>query len=349
MSGHLTVVAGYMDLPLSHKLALMKFCDSADDQTRLAFPGLDAVRLWAGVKKSRGLDITAELQESGLLMQVEAGHRGKRAVFKVFPSPGDEAFSLAHKQGKPCPGAEKFVGPPGVPNVEEVKARIAGLDAEKGPWNGSGAADPKRKGPALRTQSEGSAGSDPIDEERVRPDDGKGPAGRQIGSGAPDPFLPELPVVPTSSLRPPPSAGDEQSSGLGKAKPEAPRPDVEALCVLLADLVKANGSKRPPITKTWRTECRRMLDIDKRDPAKAEALIRWCQADSFWRSNVLSMPTFRQKYDQLRLKALAEWEEQQNPTPNRAAAPGGGIARINSHFRTPGASFGMPGQEETPR
>ena len=36
---------------------------------------------------------------------------------------------------------------------------------------------------------------------------------------------------------------------------------------------------------------------------QAEWLIRWCQADPFWRRNVLSMPTFRAKYDQLRLKA----------------------------------------------
>ena len=86
------------------------------------------------------------------------------------------------------------------------------------------------------------------------------------------------------------------------------RADVEALCDRLADHIEANGSKRPKVTATWRTECRRMLDVDGREPDRAGHLIDWCQADPFWRANVLSMPTFRAKYEQLRLKATAEWE-----------------------------------------
>jgi hypothetical protein len=71
---------------------------------------------------------------------------------------------------------------------------------------------------------------------------------------------------------------------------------------VLADLVEQNGSKRPNITNRWRSEAEKMLRLDHRDPADAETLIRWCQSDPFWRANVLSMPTFRAKYDQLRLK-----------------------------------------------
>lgn len=88
----------------------------------------------------------------------------------------------------------------------------------------------------------------------------------------------------------------------------AERPEVEALCIRLADRIEANGSKRPTIGKTWLDAARRMIDIDGRDPAKAATLIDWCQQDRFWRSNILSMPTFREKYDQVRLKAIAEWE-----------------------------------------
>lgn len=82
-----------------------------------------------------------------------------------------------------------------------------------------------------------------------------------------------------------------------------PRPDVDRLCTLLADLVEANGSKRPTITKRWTDACRLMLDTDGRTEAQAEKAIRWCQADEFWRANVLSMPTLRDKFDQLRLAA----------------------------------------------
>lgn len=85
----------------------------------------------------------------------------------------------------------------------------------------------------------------------------------------------------------------------------ARRDDVDRLCDLLADLIAANGSKRPTVTKAWRDAARLMLDKDGRDPEKAARLMRWCQQDEFWRSNVLSMPTFRDKYDQLRLRANA--------------------------------------------
>ena len=79
--------------------------------------------------------------------------------------------------------------------------------------------------------------------------------------------------------------------------------DVERLCVLLAELIEANGCKRPNVTEGWRKACDRMLRIDKRTPEQVENAIRWCQADPFWRANVLSMPKLREKYDQLRLAA----------------------------------------------
>jgi hypothetical protein len=83
----------------------------------------------------------------------------------------------------------------------------------------------------------------------------------------------------------------------------APRPDVEFLCDLLADLIEANGSKRPAITKRWLDAGRLLIDSDKRDPAEIDRVIRWCQASTFWRANVMSMPKLREKYDTLRLQA----------------------------------------------
>ena len=79
--------------------------------------------------------------------------------------------------------------------------------------------------------------------------------------------------------------------------------DDAPLSHLLADLIAFNGSKRPEVGKRWAEAERLMLQRDERDPAEAERLIRWCQDDEFWRSNVLSMPKFREKYDQLRLQS----------------------------------------------
>lgn len=116
--------------------------------------------------------------------------------------------------------------------------------------------------------------------------------GHQQESGHPDP------------TRPDPTPIEEAN-----ASSSAIRQDVEYLCVFLADRIQANGSKRPRITKDWRDQARLMIDTDHREPAKAENLIRWCQQDIFWRKNILSMGKFREKYDQLRLAAVEDWEK----------------------------------------
>jgi len=116
---------------------------------------------------------------------------------------------------------------------------------------------------------------------------------------------------------------DRQTIKSSSSEPaNAARPDVEELCTLLADLVEANGSKRPKVTKAWRDEARRMLDIDKRELDKASNLIRWSQADGFWRKNILSMAKFRQRYDQLRLAALEDWNKNGGKT---MASPDGEV------------------------
>lgn len=97
----------------------------------------------------------------------------------------------------------------------------------------------------------------------------------------------------------------EPSTNHPKATVLSSRPRSSELCQLLADLIVANGSKPPTITKAWLDSERLLLGKDARPAEEAEALIRWCQADPFWRSNILSMPTFREKYDRLRLRQVA--------------------------------------------
>jgi hypothetical protein len=98
------------------------------------------------------------------------------------------------------------------------------------------------------------------------------------------------------------------------------RPDVDALCTRLRDRVVANGNRAPTITRKWRTEARLLLDKDGVELSKALALIDWCQADSFWNANIMSMPKFREKYDQLRSKALAEHRQKGATTSQGSTA-----------------------------
>ena len=83
----------------------------------------------------------------------------------------------------------------------------------------------------------------------------------------------------------------------------AGREDVERLCAHLAERIVANGCRVPTVNQDWRDAARLMLDKDRLAESHLHAVIDWCQSHEFWRSNILSMPTLREKYDQLRLQA----------------------------------------------
>ncbi|WP_279063686.1 hypothetical protein [Dermabacter hominis] len=115
--------------------------------------------------------------------------------------------------------------------------------------------------------------------------------------------------------------GTEKPSVSSSEVADAPsRPEVEHLCTLLADLVEANGAKRPTITKRWRDAARLMIDRDGHSVEQIEWLILWSQRDEFWRANILSMPKFREKFDQLRLKATREHANHRPSLAEQAAA-----------------------------
>lgn len=101
--------------------------------------------------------------------------------------------------------------------------------------------------------------------------------------------------------RPDPSPTRPQ---IASAKPsDASRDDVDRICEHLAGAIESNGSKRPAITTKWRSAARLMLDKDGRTEDEVHGAIEWSQRDEFWRANILSLPTLREKYDTLRLQA----------------------------------------------
>lgn len=112
----------------------------------------------------------------------------------------------------------------------------------------------------------------------------------------------------THELKPDEPKKDQKTSSSAKppTREEPRRDDVEALCTRLRDCIIANGHRPPIITAKWRTSARLLLDKDGMELDKAMNLIDWCQSNDFWQDNILSMPKFREKYDQLRGKALKE-------------------------------------------
>lgn len=128
--------------------------------------------------------------------------------------------------------------------------------------------------------------------------------------------------VPIGSVSPVPEPDPDSSDSkeslrnVGTAI-EQVRDDIERLCDHLADRIAEDGSKRPTIGKGWRDAARLMLDKDGRTEAEIHAAIDWCQSHSFWRTNVLSMPKLREKFDQLRKVAASEQQAPRTSSRNQ--------------------------------
>lgn len=104
--------------------------------------------------------------------------------------------------------------------------------------------------------------------------------------------VPSRPSVPTEHGASEPPVSDP------------PRWELVALSDQLADAIVANGGKRPnTAAKSWLDPLRLMLDRDGRTVEEVGHAIRWCQADEFWRGNILSTGKLREKFDQMRLQA----------------------------------------------
>lgn len=102
---------------------------------------------------------------------------------------------------------------------------------------------------------------------------------------------------------------DEDEYSL-KSKDKGVHPDDLRLVELLVELMLKNNPQSSIIKRLnsagrerWANVCRKLRDIDGHSAGEIESLIRFSQEDSFWSGNILSMPTLREKWDQLVLKA----------------------------------------------
>lgn len=82
------------------------------------------------------------------------------------------------------------------------------------------------------------------------------------------------------------------------------------LVQLLIDLMQENDPNSSIIRdltekrqQTWLNACRLLREKNKRSPELIEKVIRFSQADNFWKGNILSMPKLREQFNQLFLKA----------------------------------------------
>lgn len=112
--------------------------------------------------------------------------------------------------------------------------------------------------------------------------------------------------IPTSEDTPIPTSGELTNNHIELRTNELSRTygdENHQACNLLADLIEANGSKRPAVTDKWLSDMERLNRIDQRSWEQITRAIEWCQADDFWRGNIMSPAKLRKQYDQLRLAA----------------------------------------------
>lgn len=61
------------------------------------------------------------------------------------------------------------------------------------------------------------------------------------------------------------------------------------------------GYKKPDLNK-WAWQMDALMRLDHRSPEEVAEVIRFAQADPFWKTNILSVEKLRKQYDQLNAK-----------------------------------------------
>ena len=87
------------------------------------------------------------------------------------------------------------------------------------------------------------------------------------------------------------------------------------LAMYLFSKIKENNPDHKKLTDSqkqkWADSIRLMIERDKRTPQQIHNMIDWCQANDFWKQNILSTAKLRKQYDTMAPKANAQWQSNQ--------------------------------------
>ena len=116
-----------------------------------------------------------------------------------------------------------------------------------------------------------------------------------------------------------------ESTSLEKSEAFGPSSESRRLSALLLSLIleRKPDFKKPDLA-AWAKHIDLAIRCDGRTPERIEAVIRWCQADDFWRNNILSTEKLRKQFDMLELKMGAN---RYGSGENREAEPVGEFIR----------------------
>ena len=267
------------------KLAAMVLADDANDQTRLTWSAITDPEIMrqAMVPDDRSMRrVIAKLKEEKVLEPAGGGFNGKIAKFRFL--------HLAPANGAPMKAGGNH--PPTQPKGGE----------NSHPTHDEGGSE----SPAFMEEPKGKGGENhpPSGDEG-----GSFYAGRRVEITRPTPSTSSTTTSSSSAA----SDDDGERPKRARRKPAAaggdvplPRPDVDAVCDHLADVLVKTGSSKPTITVAWRKAARLLLDKDGITVDQAKRAIDWAHADDFWQAHILTPMKLREKYDTLRRKATAQ-------------------------------------------
>ncbi|ARJ25067.1 DNA replication protein DnaD [Bacillus mycoides] len=81
--------------------------------------------------------------------------------------------------------------------------------------------------------------------------------------------------------------------------------DVNAAKYLFEKIKSNNPKQKEPNFISWSKDFRLMREKDQRELQEIKDVIDWCQADPFWKGNILSPKKLREKFDQLTIQMNA--------------------------------------------
>lgn len=133
-----------------------------------------------------------------------------------------------------------------------------------------------------------------------------------------------LPDNSRSNPVPLPLEVEVEEEGEGKKQPSS---DALRLSGLLAEQISANNpanrkiqpAKRETSIRRWAQDIDRMLRLDGRSAEDVASVIEWCQADSFWRGNILSGAKLREQFDRLIVQMQREGDTWRGTMPAQVA------------------------------
>ena len=103
--------------------------------------------------------------------------------------------------------------------------------------------------------------------------------------------------------------------------------------LLLNKILERRPTYKKPNIQNWCKDIDKMIRIDKRYPVEIEKIINWCQNDSFWKNNILSMDKLRKQYDQLALKMEGKYDGQAGRSKQPAACEKGAVEGKYSNLK----------------